>query len=273
MVSVVTQRFIQCHDFLKEKGIIRSSRQFALDINYLPQNLNKVLKAERDVPMEVLRMAIESFRINPMFLYTGQGRMFLDDMEDQQFRVLTVVTDNENEERIVHVPVPAQAGYAAETLQPEFVTELPAYNLPGYDYQFGTFRSFDVSGDSMLPSLCSGDKVVCHFIEPRDWATAIKDNHVYVVVSRGAVVVKRVINNISRHRHLLMISDNKEFQPYRLNINDMREVWYVKSRISVFDHSQMDQNQDLNVQLNSLQMAFEEQKELLMQLVKQNEGE
>ncbi|WP_236972536.1 S24 family peptidase [Membranihabitans marinus] len=267
MVSVVTQRFIQCHHYLKENGLIRSSRQFALDIDYLPQNLNKVLKAEREVPMEVLRVAIEVFRLNPMFLYTGQGKMFLDDEDEQQFRLLTIVTDEADKEKIVHVPVPAQAGYAAESIQPEFVTELPAYTLPGYEFQFGSFRSFDVSGDSMLPYLNPGDKVVCSFVEPRDWLTAIKDNHVYVIVSRGAVVIKRVVNNIHRHRHLLLVSDNKEFQPYRLNISDLREVWYVKTKISVFDHSQMESNHDVNRQLSSLQEAVEEQKDLLYQLV------
>ncbi|WP_236980662.1 S24 family peptidase [Membranihabitans maritimus] len=272
MVSIVTKRFIQCHDYLKEQGVIRSSRQFALDINYLPQNLNKVLKGDRDIPMEAMRSAIEVFNINPVYLYTGKGKMVIEEDTDE-FRLLTIVTDNSNNEKIVHVPVPAQAGYAAETIQPDFVSELPAYSLPGYDFQYGTFRSFDVNGDSMVPYLLPGDKVVCRFVEPREWGTAIKDHHVYVIVSRGAVVIKRVVNNLARHRHLLLISDNDEYQPYRLNINDLREIWYVKTKISVFDHSTSDTHNELNARLNSIQVAFEEQKKLLEKLVNERDNE
>lgn len=263
MISEVTKRFIQCHDVMKESGKIRSSRQFALRINYLPQNLNKVLKGERDIPMEALRMAVEEFRINPGFLYLGEGKMFLDEQGNDQFRLLTIVTDQENEEKIIHVPMPAMAGYAAEATDPEFISELPAYQLPGYDFQYGTFRSFDINGDSMIPVLHPGDKVVCRFMEPHDWVTDIRDHHVYVIVSRGAVVVKRVINNLSRHRHLQLISDNEEFKPYRINVNDIREVWYVKTRISNFDHGRTSSGTSLEVQLESMQQAFQAQNELL----------
>lgn len=263
MISEVTKRFIQCHDVMKESGKIRSSRQFALRINYLPQNLNKVLKGERDIPMEALRMAVEEFRINPGFLYLGEGKMFLDEQGSDQFRLLTIVTDQENEEKIIHVPMPAMAGYAAEATDPEFISELPAYQLPGYDFQYGTFRSFDINGDSMIPVLHPGDKVVCRFMEPHDWVTDIRDHHVYVIVSRGAVVVKRVINNLSRHRHLQLISDNEEFKPYRINVNDIREVWYVKTRISNFDHGRTSSGTSLEVQLESMQQAFQAQNELL----------
>lgn len=267
MISDVTKRFIQCHDFLKESGRVRSSRQFALEINYLPQNLNKVLKGERDIPMEPLRSAIETYRINPVFLYLGEGKMFMKSEEEEHFRLLTIVTDSSNDERILHVPEPAMAGYAGEAIDPEFVQELPTYQLPGFEFQYGTFRSFDITGDSMTPYLSPGDKVVCRFIEPRDWVTSILDNHVYVIVSRGNVVVKRVINNLSRHRHLMLKSDNEEFRPFRLNINDIREVWYVKTRITSFDHSLKESEVALQDQMENLQSEFLEQKQLLKMLL------
>lgn len=273
MISDVTKRFIHCHDFLKESGKVRSSRQFALEIDYLPQNLNKVLKGERDIPMEALRSAVEKFRISPTYLYLGEGNMFLGEEEGGQFRLLTIVTDAENEEKILHVPVPAMAGYASESMDAEFISELPTYHLPGYDFQFGTFRSFDITGDSMVPHLLPGDKVVCRFVEPQDWITSIRDHNVYVIVSRGAVVVKRVVNNLSRHRHLLLVSDNKEFKPYRLNVNDIREVWFVKSRISTFDHSMTDQTADLQSQMEIMQSAFQEQKQMLQMLLQKEKIE
>ena len=58
MNSVVTQRFINCHNKLKIDQRIRSSRQFALSLDYLPQSLSEILKNRRDVTIELLRKSI-----------------------------------------------------------------------------------------------------------------------------------------------------------------------------------------------------------------------
>ncbi|MCC6724204.1 MAG: helix-turn-helix transcriptional regulator, partial [Saprospiraceae bacterium] len=149
MNSIITDRFIKCHNKLREDGKVRSSRMFALTLDYLPQSLSEILKGRRDVTIELLRKAVEEYNINPGYLFTGEGTMFLTGEENKSFRTLTVVTDRDDEERIVHVPVPAQAGYAGEQLDPVFMEDLPTFTLPDYKYKTGTHRSFDVSGDSM----------------------------------------------------------------------------------------------------------------------------
>ncbi|MCB0669429.1 MAG: peptidase S24, partial [Saprospiraceae bacterium] len=201
MPSIVTERFIACHDKLKTDGHIRSSRQFALKLGYRAQNLNEILKGNRDAPLELIRKAVEIYQISPLYLYSGQGTMFLQQDQDPELKILTVVTDHEGKERIVHVPVPAQAGYSQELVDPIYFQELPAYSLPDKKYQNGTFRSFDVAGDSMQPTLYEGDKVICRFLEPSNWLTGIRDHHVYVIVTRTQVLVKRVLNNLYKHRH------------------------------------------------------------------------
>ncbi|MEO1437994.1 MAG: S24 family peptidase, partial [Bacteroidota bacterium] len=196
MNSIVTQRFIKCHDKLREEGRVKSSRQFALSLEYLPQSLSEILKGRRDVTIELLRKAVETYKINPVYVYTGEGPMFMSEEDHKSFRVLTIVTNAQEDERIVHVPVPAQAGYASEETDPTFIQDLPTYSLPDYKYKVGTHRSFDVAGDSMEPTLFEGDKVVCSYLEPTLWETSIKDNYVYVIVTRGDVLVKRVTNKL-----------------------------------------------------------------------------
>ncbi|MBI5915825.1 MAG: peptidase S24, partial [Bacteroidetes bacterium] len=230
MNSIITDRFVKCHNKLREDGKVRSSRQFALALDYLPQSLSEILKGRRDVTIELLRKATEEYNFNPIYLFTGEGAMFLTGEENKGFRMLTIVTDKQNDERIVHVPVPAQAGYAGQELDPVFFEELPTYTLPDYKYKTGTHRSFDVSGDSMEPTLFEGDKVVCSFVEPSYWETSLKDNYVYVVVTRGDVVVKRVFNKIRGQRCLELQSDNSYYQPYTMPIGDVREIWYVRAK-------------------------------------------
>ena len=84
MNSVVTQRFIKCHNKLKDDQRVRSSRQFALSLDYLPQSLSEILKSRRDVTIELLRKAVDKFKFNPVFLFTGEGPMFMSEEDHCQ---------------------------------------------------------------------------------------------------------------------------------------------------------------------------------------------
>ncbi len=234
MNSIVTERFLTCLNKLKEDGKIRSSRQFAINLDYLPQSLSEIQKGRRDVTIELLRKAVETYSMNPVFLLTGEGAHFINGEDHDDFRTLTVVTDDLEEERIVHVPVPAHAGYVGEILDPQFLQSLPSYSLPDYKYKIGTHRSFDIAGDSMEPTLFEGDKVVCSFIEPSLWPSAVKDNYVYVVVTRGELLTRRVFNKIKESNLLLLASDNEFYEVQSIPKEEIREIWYVRAKISPF---------------------------------------
>ncbi len=264
MNNIVSQRFIKCLAKLRELGRVRSSRQFALSLDYLPQSLSEILKGRRDVTIELLRKAVEEYQFSPVYIFTGEGTMFLTENDTKSFRQLTVVTDESQEERIVHVPIPAQAGYAGEMLDEDFFNELPTYSLPDYKYKTGTHRSFDVAGDSMEPTLFEGDKVVCSFLEPKYWETSLKDSYVYVIVTRGDVVIKRVFNKIRESKSLELHSDNEYYAPYSMAAGDIREIWYVRAKISPFLPSPINltnrlsqEIEDLRTSLRALNQNFE----------------
>jgi len=266
MSNIVTQRFIKCHDQLKSENRVRSSRQFALSLDYLPQSLSEILKGRRDVTIELLRKSVEVYKINPVYLYTGEGPMFMSEEDHKSFRVLTIVTNVQDDERIVHVPVPAQAGYAGDMADPTFVQDLPTFTLPDYKYKVGTHRSFDVSGDSMEPTLFEGDKVVCSFIEPTLWESSLKDNYVYVIVTRGDIVVKRVTNILKEKKQLIAHSDNNFYDPYEINLGDIREVWYVRAKISPFLPSPQNISNLLHDEVRQLQSVIKKQSGLIENL-------
>ncbi len=266
MNSIVTQRFIKCHDKLREDNRVRSSRQFALSLDYLPQSLSEILKGRRDVTIELLRKAVEKYKINPVYVYTGEGPMFMTEEGHQSFRVLTIVTNTQDDERIVHVPVPAQAGYAGELADPRFIQELPAFTLPDYKYKVGTHRSFDVAGDSMEPTLFEGDKVICSFLEPTLWETSIKDNYVYVIVTRADVMVKRLFNHLKTEKKLRLQSDNSFYEPFVIGLGDIREIWYVRAKISPFLPSPQNIKNYLLDELMELKMTLGQQTKLINEL-------
>lgn len=268
MSNIVTQRFIKCLEKLREDGKVRSSRQFALALDYLPQSLSEIVKGRRDVTVELLRKIAEVYHVNPIYLFTGEGAMFMQEEGLNAFRTLTIVTNEANEERIVHVPVPAQAGYAGELGNQAIFYDLPTFSLPDFRYKSGTHRSFDVSGDSMEPTLYEGDKVVCSFLEPDLWESSLKDNYVYVLVTRGDVLVKRVVNHIRRDNTLELRSDNDYYKPYSMPIQDVREIWYVRVKISPFLASPVSPNQVLQADLSDLRDVIREQNLLISDLQK-----
>ena len=265
-INIITQRFIKCHDKLREDNQVRSSRQFALSLDYLPQSLSEILKGRRDVTIELLRKAVEVYRINPVYIYTGEGPMFMTEEDHKSFRVLTIVTNVSDDERIVHVPVPAQAGYASELTDPTFIQDLPTFSLPDYKYKVGTHRSFDVSGDSMEPTLFEGDKVICSYLEPTLWESSIKNNYVYVIVTRGDILVKRLTNNIKKDKNLKLISDNNYYEPFDMHISDVREVWYVRAKISPFLPSPQNIQNMLHEEVKELRATITNQSRLISNL-------
>jgi phage repressor protein C with HTH and peptisase S24 domain len=200
----------------------------------LPQSLSEILKGRRDVTIELLRKAVEKYKINPVYIFTGEGPMFMTEEDHKDFRVLTIVTNVQDDEKILHVPSPAQAAYAADLNDPSFIENLPTYTLPDYKYKVCTHRSFDVAGDNMEPTLYEGDKVVCSFLEPTLWETAVKDNYVYIIVTRGDILVRRVTNHLKEKKLLELISDNTFYEKKEIGVGDIREIWYVRAKISPF---------------------------------------
>ena len=266
MSNLVTQRFITCHNRLKDDGMIRSSRQFAMQLDYLPQSLSEILKGRRDVTIELLRKAVEVFGLNPEFLLMGEGPVYQADQQ-KGLRVLTVVTDSNSEtEKIVHVPKPAQAGYAGHLADPTFVSDLPAYTLPNMMHRSGTFRSFDVAGDSMEPTLFEGDQIVCSYMEPEYWGGSIKDNYVYVFVTQDDVLVKRAQNALQKEGVVRLISDNPFYEPYELHPEEIKEIWFVRSKISPFLPAPQRIRDLMDEEMGHLKEVLKQQSEMIQNL-------
>jgi hypothetical protein len=266
MNSIVSQRFIQCLEQLKQDNTIRSFRQFALKVEYLPQSLSEIVKQRRDVTIELIRKAVETYNINPIYLYTGKGEPFLNENMASPVRQLTIVTDQNNQERIVHVPIPAQAGYASDMLEAGYMEELPTFSLPDFKFQRSTHRCFGIEGSSMEPTLFEGDKVVCEYVEPEFWETSLKDHYVYVIVCRGDILVKRIKNHLRINKTILLLSDNKSYPPYEKHIGELKEIWKVRVKISPFLPSPHSLRSTMEEEMQELKKKINEQSRLIKNL-------
>ncbi|MFN5168076.1 MAG: XRE family transcriptional regulator [Cyclobacteriaceae bacterium] len=142
--------------------------------------------------------------------------------------VLVVTLDGSERQNIEYVPVKAAAGYLNGFGDPEFVKELPHFRLPMLGQ--GTYRAFEIKGDSMLP-LTPGSIVVGEYV---DDLRAVKSGRTYILVTKkDGIVYKRVFNYVKDTGHLFLVSDNRQYAPYQLPAEDVHEVWAAKAYISV----------------------------------------
>lgn len=258
MASIVSERFVKCIEQLKENNTIKSLRQMALALDYTQQNLNEIFNGKRDATIDLIKSSIEIYNFNPQYLFTGVGHYFLD--EDSDGKSQTNQLD-----KIVYVPMAAHAGYAEQFTDPVFLSDLVSFSLPDYKFQHGTYRCFDVVGDSMEPSLYAGDKVVCSQVDLSFYRSAIRANHVYVVIMEDGVVVKRVIGG-SDAKSIKCISDNDYYTPFDIEISEIKELWYVEVKISPFLPSPNNIRQAFHAEMDSMRQLVNSQSQSIQAL-------
>ncbi len=167
----------------------------------------------------------------------GQGKP-IDYVPDEEIsgkriRILPIVVekDKKKEERtkITVVPEKAHATYLRGYSDPDFIAQMDSINIPFLDTAGGTFRAFQIEGDSMLP-VQPKSYIVGEYVD--DWNN-IKNNQTYIVVSqKDGVVYKRIKNHIKKDQTLELHSDNKVYNPFPVKIKDVLEVWKAKVMIS-----------------------------------------
>src|ERR1700754_4079188 len=142
-------------------------------------------------------------------------------------RVLSISVDKDDNENIELVPLKASAGYLNGYADTEYVAALPKLYLPMFKQ--GTYRGFEIKGDSMLP-LVSGTTIIGEYVE--NWGD-IKASETYVIISKNdGVVYKRIGNKFKDNKKLKLVSDNPVYDPYDIQGEDILEIWKAKAYFS-----------------------------------------
>ncbi|QZT37077.1 helix-turn-helix domain-containing protein [Halosquirtibacter xylanolyticus] len=148
--------------------------------------------------------------------------------EGKNIRVLPIVVESDNKEKASIVPAKAAAGYTEGYAEPQFVSSLVNFDLPFPELQKEqTYRVFQITGDSMLP-IKNNSYVITSYLQ--NWRD-VKFGSCYIVLTKeDGIVFKRIEKSESTHR-LRMTSDNDQYDPYEIHINDIKEIWVAKGII------------------------------------------
>ena len=136
-------------------------------------------------------------------------------------RVLASTVNAANEENIELVPVKAQAGYTNGFADPEYISELKVFQLPFLSGE-KKYRTFQLQGDSMLPipekAWVTGEYVL-------NWKELKTGEACIVLTMDEGIVFKIVENRIEQDGMLTLYSLNPLYEPYEINVSEIREIW------------------------------------------------
>lgn len=151
------------------------------------------------------------------------------DYGKKELKILAISVDSEGRENIELVDTKAEAGYLDSFQDPEYIRELPKIKFPNIPN--GTFRGFEIQGDSMLP-MEPGCIIISQYLEK---IKDIKDGHCYIIVSKENGLVYKRVRKDEKGKKLHLFSDNETYLPYTLEYEEIDEIWKHYAHLSFSD--------------------------------------
>lgn len=170
----------------------------------------------KSIGLDKIEIILEKFpKLSIEWLLTGKGAMYKDE------NLLPVARQAGNQhEGIPLIPFSAMAG-ALSGEQSVLEYECERYVVPAFS---GADFLMQVKGNSMMPTYISGDIVACQRVPMS--GLFFQWNKPYVLDTSQGAIIKRIKPG-SDEKHVLIISDNKEYDPFELTYEDIYAVALV----------------------------------------------
>jgi len=211
LLQFIDYKSISKQKFFQETGLKRG----ILDADKLKSSLsdNFIAKIIATYP-----------EINIYWLLTGEGNMLTVD----NYAKISGTGDNiDSKHKIPLVNIEAIGGPGNFESNISNINIKELYIIPKFKDRKVDFM-IEVYGESMYPNYNSGDIVACRIIKE---SKVIQWNRVYVIgtIDNG-ILIKR-IKQAKDNNYLLMVSDNKDYDPFLLPKNEITGIALVVGSI------------------------------------------
>ena len=199
--------------YLEFKGIPVSVAE--REIGMTNGSLSKPFSNGTNIKTDTLEKFLKKYtEISAEWLLSDQGEM-LKDVSVKSY----VKPENEVPE-LQLIPIDAMAGYGEGGIE--------VMNFEGETFKVPTFRGAEflisVKGTSMYPKYSSGDIVACKKIPLND--LFFQWNKVYVLDTAQGAIIKRIKKG-KDDNHVLLVSDNVNYDPFELHLSAINAVSIV----------------------------------------------
>ena len=253
------------------KSLDISQKEMAEIMGISQSTLSQVENAKYDVSFESMVKLSEAYNINCNWLVLGIENIFLprareerDNAEKDVFKKNRVKKDNNKDDSkgFPLVDADAIAGYIENFDDEVFLGTLEVYRLPGF-VNNGDRRIFQVQGDSMQPTFYDEDFLVCDLITEK---SDLKNGDLVVVVTKEAVLVKRLFFYEQDRSFYVLKSDNPDYDSLVVEITKISEIRKVTGRLTSHVDLNMNAKEDRILRLERDLLELKAQMKKLLDL-------
>lgn len=221
------------YEYLAQKGLKPTA--FEKEIGLSNGYFSAQKKRNADMGEGIMIKIIDYCRdINAGWLLTGKGDMFNQDnnanINDNLANAIPLNIESANMGKpipLVHQFAAAGFGNADFSIGEQDVKEY--YVIPKFKYSKVDFM-IEVTGMSMYPHYTPGDVIACSILHDSQF---IQWNKCHVIATQEqGIIVKRLMPG-KDERHLKIISDNKEFLPVDVPLDEITGVALVVGAVSL----------------------------------------
>lgn len=222
----ITNRFLKAYTYLIDTQQVADKKDFATKIGISASMVTELSKGRSAVGTKAIQNIVVAFKINPQWLLTGEGPM-LKEPQSAALPTPPLVAHGEHtdEPGIPLIPLNAMAGALSGTDTQIMPYDCESYNIPAFK---GADFLIHVKGDSMEPTFRSGDIVACRRVALSN--IFFQWNKVYVLDTDQGPLIKR-IRRAADNDHILIVSDNQEYEPFELHLSQLHAICLVVGMI------------------------------------------
>ena len=260
--SIVSKNFVSCLKELKATGRIRSDREFALTLDFLPQNLSQILKGKRDVTIDLVRRAHQQYDFNLSYIFTGTGDRIERHENSNQSNGLPLSLLPYIDDRSVEIYLSSLNGNGSEW------KDINAWHYQGSNDQEDA-RMFRMGSKDLAPFIEYGDKLITKRIPKNRWARMIRNHFVYVLIEPDRISTSRLINRISSDG-VIEIVRNPSFHisGETIKVEEILEVWEITHIITRWSPDSNFENSTLSDRLHRFQHSLDHNADSIKELNK-----
>ncbi len=216
-MHILTQRFIDVFNHLRQTGAVKSARQYALELGTYPQTLNELLKGRREVTLDMIVSVSEKYDVNPSYLLKGEGGL---------------MRQKETTEGLLNIDYLSSFSYHSYV---QFQSKGDGHNglvqlrLPALLVEaMPNLLAIQVNESCIQLNVRSGDIIYCSLVNEEVVLHALQLDTFYVVVTQNTICLASYQGK-SLYDHFKWSNETGHFTV--LN-KDLLQVWMPKSRLS-----------------------------------------
>lgn len=227
----INKRFIAAiESLLQDKGLTKT--KIAQSLGIKPAKFSEILNNRMNVGIDTIAELCEQYSYSASWILNGQGGMLIPGVLKGRSKpsvAIEMLSEPPKEfahqsknpkEGIPLIPFSAMAGALSG--------ELTALEYECERYVVPAFHNADflmpVKGNSMTPTYISGDIVACQRVPMTD--IFFQWNKPYVLDTAQGAIIKRIKPGSDKN-HVLIVSDNKDYDPFELAYEDIYAVALV----------------------------------------------